>query len=158
MKRLMLISILLMSSFTLFVNTSFAADMPGPDAKQLWNYITQVSPYQKWGHWQDHSGMQSGRAPHGPKHIVYVNDLGLSSTQPPLKYGSIQVKESFNNAGVKKAITVMYKLKGFNPRDGDWYWAKYSLKGKARPAGKARGCIECHGTRERNDFVMVHEF
>ena len=42
------------------------ADMPGPNAKELWNYIMKVSPYQKRSFWPDHQGMQPGHAPHGP--------------------------------------------------------------------------------------------
>jgi hypothetical protein len=34
-------------------------------------------------------------------------------------------------AGELKAITVMYKIKDYNPADGDWFWVKYSPDGKA---------------------------
>ena len=137
---------------------SVYGEMPGPDPAEIWNYITKISPYKKWSYWPEHPGMQQGRAPHGPKHKVFVNKLALMSKRPPLKYGSMQVKENYNRAEVLKSITLMYKVKGFNTRDGDWFWAKYTLKGKAKPFGKVRGCIGCHGTRERNDFVLVHDF
>ena len=143
---------------TLFTVPLVMAEMPGSDAAALWNYITKISPYQKWSFWPDHQGMQAGRSPHGPKHKVYVNDKALASNTPPLQYGSIQVKENFNMAGELKAITVMYKIKGYNPDDGDWFWAKYSPEGKADKAGKPAGCIGCHGTRANNDFVIVHDF
>ena len=52
----------------------------------------------------------------------------------------------------------MYKIKGYNPNDGDWFWVKYSPDGKADKAGKPKGCIGCHGTRANNDFILVHEF
>ncbi len=135
-----------------------ASDMPGPDPAELWNHITQVSPYQKWAYWPDHKGLQKGRAPHGVKHKVFVNRQALMSKKPPVKYGAIQVKENYNRAGKLAAITVMYKVKGYNPKDGDWFWVKYNRKGKARPYGKPNGCIECHGTRARNDFILVHDF
>ena len=147
--------VLLVALFTVPV---VMAEMPGSDADALWNYITKDSPYQKWSFWPDHQGMQDGRAPHGPKHKVYVNDKALASTAPPLQYGSIQVKENFNMAGELKAITVMYKIKDYNPGDGDWFWVKYSPEGKAAKAGKPAGCIGCHGTRANNDFVVVHDF
>ena len=141
-----------------FIVSPVFGEMPGPDASEIWNYITKASPYQKWSHWPEHQGIQPGRAPHGPKHKVFVNDLALNSKRPPLKYGSMQVKENYNRAEELKSITVMYKIKNYNPRDGDWLWAKFTLNGKARPFGKVRGCIGCHGTRERNDFVLVHDF
>ena len=142
----------------LFTVPVVMAEMPGSDADALWNYITKASPYQKWSFWPDHQGIQDGRAPHGPKHKVYVNDKALASNTPPLQYGAIQVKENFNMTGELKAITVMYKIKGYNPDDGDWFWAKYSPEGKADKAGKPAGCIGCHGTRAKNDFVIVHDF
>ena len=142
----------------LFTVPLVMAEMPGSDANALWNYITKVSPYQKWSFWPDHQGMQDGRAPHGPKHKVYVNDKALASCAPPLQYGAIQVKENFNMAGELKAITVMYKIKGYNPDDGDWFWVKYSPEGRADKVGKPAGCIGCHGTQAKNDFVVVHDF
>ena len=88
----------------LFSASLVMSEMPGSDADALWNYITKDSPYQKWSFWPDHQGIQDGRAPHGPRHKVYVNDKALTSTAPPLQYGSIQVKENFNMAGELKTI------------------------------------------------------
>ncbi|MDY7001625.1 MAG: cytochrome P460 family protein [Thermodesulfobacteriota bacterium] len=140
-----------------FVAVAFA-EMPGPDPDALWKYITQESPYMKWGFWPDHQDMQPGRAPHGPLHKVYVNDRGLNSPTPPVQYGTIAVKENYGMDKELKAITVMYKVLGYNPGAGDWFWVKYSPKGKADKFGKPSGCVGCHGTRAKNDFMLVHEF
>jgi hypothetical protein len=150
-------SIMIIATFVVFGSIVFA-DMPSPDPDALWNYITKVSPYKEWSFWPDHQGMQPGRAPHGPLHKVYVNDRALNSVRPPVQYGSIAVKENYDKAKELKAITVMYKVNGYNPKDGDWFWAKYTLDGKAGPFGKPQGCIGCHGTRAKNDFITVHEF
>ncbi len=131
--------------------------MPGPDPDELWTYITDTSDYTTWDFWPDHKGMLPGRAPHGTQHKVYVNDTALNSSGVPLDYGAIEVKENYNDAGELKAVTVMYKVKGYNPADGDWFWAKYTPAGKAEPFGKPAGCIGCHGTRADNDFVIVHD-
>ncbi len=156
-KRLMLRSVVILAA-GLFLIGATSADMPEADPGDLWTHITKTSPYQKWGFWPDHQGMQPGRAPHGPVHKVYVNDRGLNSSGPPVQYGTIAVKESYSRAGELKNITVMYKSYGFNPDAGDWYWVKYSLDGKAEKYGKPEGCVGCHGTRARNDFILVHEF
>lgn len=142
----------------LFLVTATMAEMPKTDPQALWTYITKASPYQKWEFWPDHQGMQPGRAPHGPLHKVYVNDRALNSTQPPVQYGSIAVKENYTKDKQLAAITVMYKSHGFNPDGGDWYWVKYSPEGKADKFGKPAGCVGCHGTRAKNDFILVHEF
>jgi hypothetical protein len=134
------------------------ADMPVPDAAALWHYMTETAPYKEWGFWPDHQGMQPGRAPHGPLHQVFVNDRALNSPEPPVQYGAIQVKESYNKAKELKAITVMYKVNGYNPENGDWFWAKYTPDGKVTSSGKPKGCIRCHRVRAKNDFITVHEF
>jgi len=156
MRSLFIISTVVFGIFC-FSTTAFSA-MPGADANELWKYITKVSPYKNWQFWPDHKGMQAGRAPHGAKHIVYINKQAATSKKPPLNYGAIQVKENYDKKGKLRVITVMYKIKGYNPLDGDWFWARYSTKGKAKPFGKVPGCIDCHGTRARNDFVLVHDF
>jgi len=107
----------------LVIGTIAVADMqdPDPNPASLWKYITKTSPYTKWAFWPDPQGMQPGRAPHGPLHKVYVNDRALNSTKPPLQYGSIQVKENYSKGKELKAITVMYKVNGYNPGSGDWF-------------------------------------
>lgn len=156
--------IILLGAIAAFIITAIALPlmagntMPKADPKALWEYITKISPYKNYKPWPDHVGMQPGRAPHGPFHKVFVNDIALSSAKPPVKYGSIIVKENYNKEKQLKIITVMYKVKGYNPKDGDWFWAKYSLDGKAKPYGKPKGCIGCHGTRASNDFILLHEF
>lgn len=144
--------------FGLIVFASAAHDMPGADAKALWNYITKVSPYTSWGFWPNYKGMLKGRAPHGPWHKVYVNKKALNSTAALVQYGAIEVKENYNKSKELKVITVMYKIKGYNPSAGDWFWVKYRLNGKADKFGKPKGCIRCHGVRANNDYITVHEF
>lgn len=156
MKKLIIAVSCIVFVFGMIISAS--AEMPGPNPDALWNYITKVSPYQKWSFWPDHQGMQEGRAPHGPLHKVYVNDKALKSAHPPVQYGAIEVKENYSPAKELKAITVMYKVKGYNPKDGDWFWVKYTPAGKADKFGKPKGCIGCHGTRAKNDFILVHEF
>jgi len=156
MKKIIL-TISAISTCAIIVAVAFA-QMPSPDPDALWTHITKESPYTKWSFWPDHQGMQPGRAPHGPLHKVYVNDQTLESTQPPVQYGSIAVKENYGKDKQLKAITVMYKVADYNPDAGDWFWAKYSPDGKADKFGKPTGCVGCHGTRAKNDFILVHEF
>lgn len=158
MKKLIIISACLAIVFGIIIGAAASGKMPGPNPDDLWNYITTVSPYQKWSFWPDHQGMQPGRAPHGPLHKVFVNAQALNSSKPPLQYGAIAVKENYSKDKELKAITIMYKIEDYNPNDGDWFWAKYSTEGKADKFGKPKGCIGCHGTRAKNDFVLVHEF
>jgi len=127
----------------------------GIDPVKLWSKITKESNYTKWSFWPDHKGMKPGVAPHGPLHKVFVNKLALNAKKAPLPYGSIVVKENYSKAKELKAITVMYKIKDYNPTKGDWFWAKYTPKGKADKFGKPKGCVNCHGAKADNDHVMV---
>lgn len=157
MKKILLVNLILIVTFMLGIGLAFS-EMPSADPVELWNYITKVSPYKEWQFWPDHQEMQPGRAPHGPLHKVYVNDRIFNSPKPPVQYGSIQVKENYNKAKELQAITVMYKVLDYNPGAGDWFWAKYSPQGDAKPYGKPDGCVGCHGTRASNDFILIHEF
>ncbi len=88
---------------------------------------------------------------------VFVNDKAYGSVGIPLTYGAIQVKENYNKDKKLMAITVMYKVKGYNSTAGDWFWVKFTPDGTAKPYGKPKGCVSCHGAVADNDFVMVHE-
>lgn len=134
------------------------AEKPGPDEKELWKHITETSPYSTWGFWPDHKGLQEGNAPHAPLHKVFVNEAGLKSAHAPVEYGAILVKENIGLDKELKALTVMYKVKDYNPSAGDWFWVKYNPEGKAEKAGKPQGCISCHGSAEDSDYIMVHSF
>jgi len=152
------ISILTLAALViLFMGFSPTSEMPGPDAAALWEYITKESPYKEWGFWDDHKDILSGNSPHGPFHRVYVNEVLLKADGAPVPYGSIQVKESFDSNKKPTALTVMYKIEGFNPEGGDWFWARYTLEGKAGPAGKVQGCIGCHAVKAGNDYILVHD-
>ncbi len=148
------------SLMALFIVLFFAhgenTEMPAADAKELWNYITKTSPYSKWEFWDGHEGMQPGNAPHGPYHKVFVNKTLKNASQVPVPYGSIQVKESFDENKQMMALTVMYKIRGYNPSAGDWFWVKYSVQGTAGPFGKVQGCIGCHSAKADNDYIIVH--
>lgn len=132
--------------------------LPPPQAHALWDYITTTSPYAKWGQWPNHRGLQPSRSPHGPYHQIYVNQAGLSSTKTPFNYGTIEVKVPQTKEGKIKNIVVMYKVKGYSPQAGDWFWAMYTARGRPVTAGKLAGCIRCHAALDDNDYVMVHYF
>jgi len=142
---------------TFIVATAFA-EMPGPDGKALWQYISKKSPYTSWSYWDDHQGLQKGNAPHAPQHKVFVNKTGTAAGKAAAEFDTIVVKENIGNDNKLKALTVMYKVKGYNPKKGDWFWAKYSPEGKVAKSGKVKGCISCHDSVEDNDYIYVHEF
>lgn len=131
---------------------------PLPQAQSLWDYITKTSPYAKWGQWPGYKGLQPARSPHGPYNQVYANQAALGSTKAPLNYGAMEVKVSQTKEGKIKNIVIMYKVKGYNPQAGDWFWAMYTPDGRPLAAGQLAGCLRCHVALSDNDYVMVHQF
>ena len=134
------------------------AKLPGPDPGGLWIYLTQSNPYKNWAFWWDHKDFQPGREPHGAFHRIYVNLKARRSYQAPVQYGTIIVEENYNRDKKLESIAVMYKIKGFNPEGGDWFWVKY-LPDRWPPEvqGKVSDCINCHRSMESNDFIFSHE-
>lgn len=127
------------------------------DGATLWKQISKTTPYKDWGQFPDHQGMQDGKAPHGPKHIVYVNKPGLTKGHPKPD-GTIIVKENYTADEKLAALTVMAKVKGYNPEAGDWFWVKYAPDGTVQKEGKPKGCISCHSVRAEMDYIMVSDF
>ena len=133
--------------------------MPGADAGELWNFITETSPYKEWAYWPDFEGFQPGKSPHGAILKVFVDEHGIdniaNSMNSSMDYGVVVVKENYMPDTTLAALTVMYKVEGFNPEVGDWFWAKYNPDGTVAAAGTPAGCIGCHGGVAGNDYLFT---
>ena len=137
-----------------------AAALPGPNAAKLYDYITKDNPYAKWELWPGKGRFYKGREPHGSFLTTYVNNLAYFSAKDKkgkMADASIIVKENYTPDKKLAALTVMYKISGYNPSAGDWYWAKYEPYGKVLASGKDQGCISCHGSNKSNDFIMTEK-
>jgi hypothetical protein len=128
---------------------------PGADAGELANYITRQNPYDSWELWPGKGKFYKGREPHGALLTTYVNDIALRSIREKsgMADGSIVVKENYTADKKLAGITVIYKIKGYNPPGGDWFWAKYTPQWAVEVSGKVKSCLECHGIREANDYI-----
>ena len=133
--------------------------MPGADAEALWKFVTETSPYEKWIGWPGREGHIAGNAPHGAIIRTFLSGHGVHNIEDPEKgsfdNGIIIVKENFMPDTTLAAITVMYKVKGFNPDAADWFWAKYQPNGTVDAAGIPKGCVTCHGAKADNDYIML---
>lgn len=56
-----------------------------------------------------------------------------------------------------KALTVMYKVKGYDAEHNDWFWASYLPDGEIVAEGMVKECNDCHGQRKDNDYIMTDE-
>ncbi len=135
-----------------------APGAPAPNADALWKYITKDSPYTKWRFWPGKEAFYKGTAPHGALLTLYVNFEALDSAIRQAKVmanGSILVKENYLPNKKLLSITVMYKVEGCDADHGDWFWVKYTPKGRALIAGSPPLCIKCHRERKRSDYIMT---
>ncbi len=131
--------------------------MPLPDAGDLRHHIIGHMPYKTWDLWPGKGKMYEGTEPHGALLTTYVNDIALRSIKAKkgFKNNSIIVKENYTPKKQLAAITVMYKVNGYNPSAGDWFWVKYDPSFKTLKQGKVKGCLNCHGNAKMNDYVFT---
>jgi len=133
--------------------------LPGANATALYEYIVKLNPYTRWELWPGKGKLYKGKEPHGALLTTYVNDTAFRSAKgkTAMTDGAIIVKENYTSSKKMAALTVMYKLKGYNPSYGDWFWAKYTPEGKVEASGNVKGCIDCHGVKKDNDFIYTGE-
>ena len=148
MKRGVFVSAALLLVIALSVAwTKAGEDLPPAEAEAFWTYITQTHPYTEWEFWPGYEGIYPGKSPHGAYLKLYANDIAIDAAKAgkDMPYGAILVKENYSkDEETLMAVTPMYKVEGYNPEAGDWYWVKYGPDGKAAAEGKVQGCIDCH--------------
>jgi len=159
MKKYFIVAVFFMAAFAFQVS---AADMPEglppADGEAFWTYITKADPYWGWGYWPGYYGMYPGKSPHGAYLKFYANGIALRAAREgkPMPYGAILVKENYGkDKETLMAITPMYKIEGYSPQTGDWFWAKYGPKGKIQAAGQIKSCIDCHSAKKAEDYIFT---
>ena len=134
---------------------------PAPEADAFWEWVSQTDPYQGWGYWPGHEGIYKGQSPHGDYLKLYANSIALKAVrqgQIPFPAGSMIMKVNYaEDKETLMSLTPMYKVEGFNPQAGDWFWAKYKPNGKALASGKVKGCIDCHRSQKEYDWTFMTE-
>ena len=159
MRKHLIMAIALICALFFAVSLSSAeGNLPSSDAKKLWSYITEINSYLGWGFWPGYVGIYPGKSPHGAYLKLYANTIALKAAREGklMTYGAILVKENYGkDKKTLMAITPMYRIKGYNPEGGDWFWAKYEPNGKVLKAGKVKGCIDCHSMQKSNDWLFT---
>jgi hypothetical protein len=124
-------------------------------AAGLWKMIGQDKPYTDYAFWPGVEGIMDGKSPHGALIRTFVNDGALSPGADAYPYGSVIIKENYMPDSTLAKLTVMYKVKDYNPEGGDWFWAVYGPDGTAEMEGKIQSCIGCHAARATDDYVFL---
>jgi hypothetical protein len=126
------------------------------DGKALWDYLKKENYAKNWKMWPGKKALYPGKEPHGAFLTTYVNKkayTAIKGKKGMLPDGSIIVKENYSADKKLGALTVMYKVKGYNSAAADWFWVKYLPDGKIAVEGKVDACINCHASAKANDYV-----
>ncbi|MBI4698836.1 MAG: cytochrome P460 family protein [Nitrospirae bacterium] len=136
---------------------TISSHMPWADAGDIRYHITIHMPYHKWDKWPGKGEMYKGREPHGSLLTTFVNKNALDSIKKVkgMADEAMIVKENYDQNKALMAITVMYKVKGYNPEGGDWFYAKYDPEFNILAEGKVKECMDCHGTVKDNDYLFT---
>ncbi|HXX56914.1 MAG TPA: cytochrome P460 family protein [Thermodesulfovibrionales bacterium] len=129
---------------------------PEADAAKLYTYIMKPKPYfSRLKLWPGKRKLVSGNDPHGPLTTTYLNDTALSAlSKGDMVDGSCIIMENYSADKRLETLTVMYKVKGYNPDAGDWFWVQYSSNnGYVLESGKVDSCIACHKSRQDTDYL-----
>ena len=132
--------------------------LPEANGVSVWNYITVLKPYTRWPRWPDKGKFYEGKHPHGALLTTYVSRDAkkiIKKKRGKFANGAFIVKENYTPDKTLGAVTVMYKVDGYNPEAGDWFWVKYKPDGVVEKEGKVDGCINCHRDRSGNDWVFT---
>lgn len=157
MKRVWILGMMLLGMLALAQSSSSFANrfwklLTNQDYRFTWHFIPGKP-----------MGFYKGTEPHGAVLRTFVNDIAFDAIQAKNgKYpvGSIIAKDNHMPDAKLAAITVMVKMQpGYDPANGDWFWAKYNPNGKyaSGDVGKATMCIGCHAKVKDQDYVYSTE-
>lgn len=129
--------------------------LPGADAIKLNEYVVKYDPYRAWQLWPDRGTLYRGNEPHGALLTTFVNKEAYYAikNKTAMGDGAIIVQENYSADKKFLNLAVMYKLKGYNPAGGGWFWAQYTPDGKIVASGRPGSCVDCHGKRKDHDFI-----
>jgi hypothetical protein len=144
---------------------------PTPEefSQNLWRYLVRPqSPYVLWPPLRpEQAGFRKGQSPHGEFIRTYVNPVAVGDPAN-LSPGSILVLEDYAaDQKTRTGINVLYRVRGYDPANHDWYWMKYNENGTvvrtapqegSKPiAGRVTTCIECHRKAGGDDLVFSND-
>ena len=136
-------------------------------AADLWK---TMEGYTSWKAYPGKPGWQEGGRPHGQFVKYFINPMAARNPGKPGN-GSIIIKENYGAQDRKTlgAVTVMKKIRGYDPENADWFWVKFDPKGNVmkNPMGMSlagrvakgmkKGCISCHSNADGNDFLYIND-
>ena len=106
--------------------------------------------------WPGLGAMYTGRSSaHAPILTTYVSDdvRAALDGNGDIPDRGIIIKENYNEVKELQALTVMYKVQGYDPQHDDWFWGYYKADGSIINEGKIDSCISCHDLAENRPYI-----
>lgn len=136
-------------------------------SRDFWQFIHK--PKSSYTDWKVVATRPQGdeTESHGRASKTFANSVAAADT-PGLPYGSILVTESTGaDPKVVTSVSVMYRVRGSDPANHDWYWIQYlpdgtlartSTQPNAKPlAGRVTSCVKCHQAAQGGDLVLFND-
>jgi len=144
-------------------NAAAAAEISQADrrlAEELWQSLEEGDYRQEWTTGVKDPGyaaLRDARSVHGESLALYLNDDAadcLEATPESMPDGAVLLLEHLDGQGNAQALDVMWKREGYDPENGDWFWAEYAPDGRLEKVGTGAGCGDCHRAALTNDYVF----
>jgi hypothetical protein len=139
------------------IDLKTSVERPQANGVSVIAYITEMKDYRQWPFFPNKGTLYPGKHPHGSLLVTYVSPetlIALQNNEARLPDGTIIVKENYNLQKKLQTTTVMYRIDGYNPENGDWFWLEYTPDQTVLKEGKAEGCINCHRAVKSNDWIF----
>lgn len=129
---------------------------PKAGGADVWRQIS-TGGYQGWAPFPGlPAGYYQGTQPHGALLKIYANRAMFTAPdQPP--DGTIIVKENYGNDRRLATVTLMRKVKGFDPANQDWWWGQFGPGGLVQESGVVPACIGCHRNAQGGDYLFSND-
>ena len=130
--------------------------LPQPDGAAVYQYITEMDNYKDWQMWPGLGALYSGRSSaHAPVLTTYVSDNVRTALDGDgdIPDRGIIIKENYNEAKELQALTVMYRVQGYDPQHDDFFWGYYGADGSIINEGKIDSCISCHDLAKNRPYI-----
>jgi hypothetical protein len=100
--------------------------------------------------------------PHGNvmvrTHLDTAAMATLNNKSYPYANGAEIVKQSHRTAdGPIETVYMMKKIAGYDPDNGDWFYARTNAEGTVADRGRIQMCISCHKGASNKDYVYGFE-
>lgn len=135
-----------------------AVQRPGADGAAIWDYVTRQNYRQNFSLIPGKNQLYQGIAPHSFLLTVYVNQIAreaIDKKSGSMPAGSIVIKDAHGPTGDFQNALLMYKIPGFDPPNGDWYWSTRRNTGAVGTSGSIAGCYNCHTRSAANDQLFL---